>query len=350
VRVAVAPPVAVAERVPVPVPVPVPVLAVVGEPEVVLDRAPVPVPNEVLVAREVRVAELVRVAAPVSVAEDRAVGVAVWVAVVPPVAGAGRGARGPGGRDARGGAGRVRGRRGGERRGRRLCRRGGGRGGLCWPWAVAGSACAVVASAVRVNVAAGCRWPRRWARSVAACSPGAAASTASTAPILAVCHGIRSRPGRWGPPLASGLRPSEHAEPNRREQTPIKVPPKARPGPARVRLQRRVAVGSPSGAPARAGTRGKAARGPPEPGEDLDLGRAAPSAGRVVPPACVSGVVGAAPRGILVAADSRAGRRGRRRAMATRRVAVMTGGGDCPGLIAVIRAAVQVGCERYGWG
>jgi len=35
--------------------------------------------------------------------------------------------------------------------------------------------------------------------------------------------------------------------------------------------------------------------------------------------------------------------------MATRRVAVMTGGGDCPGLNAVIRAAVQVGCERYGW-
>jgi phosphofructokinase-like protein len=35
--------------------------------------------------------------------------------------------------------------------------------------------------------------------------------------------------------------------------------------------------------------------------------------------------------------------------MATKRVAVMTGGGDCPGLNAVIRAAVQVGCEKYGW-
>lgn len=31
------------------------------------------------------------------------------------------------------------------------------------------------------------------------------------------------------------------------------------------------------------------------------------------------------------------------------KVAVMTGGGDCPGLNAVIRAVVHVGIERYGW-
>jgi 6-phosphofructokinase 1 len=35
--------------------------------------------------------------------------------------------------------------------------------------------------------------------------------------------------------------------------------------------------------------------------------------------------------------------------MTVRRVAIMTGGGDCPGLNAVIRAAVHVGKERYGW-
>jgi 6-phosphofructokinase 1 len=31
------------------------------------------------------------------------------------------------------------------------------------------------------------------------------------------------------------------------------------------------------------------------------------------------------------------------------RVAIMTGGGDCPGLNAVIRAAVKVGVHKYGW-
>ena len=35
--------------------------------------------------------------------------------------------------------------------------------------------------------------------------------------------------------------------------------------------------------------------------------------------------------------------------MAVKRVAIMTGGGDCPGLNAVIRAAVRVGKEHYGW-
>ncbi len=35
--------------------------------------------------------------------------------------------------------------------------------------------------------------------------------------------------------------------------------------------------------------------------------------------------------------------------MAVKRVAIMTGGGDCPGLNAVIRAAVRVGCDRHGW-
>jgi 6-phosphofructokinase 1 len=35
--------------------------------------------------------------------------------------------------------------------------------------------------------------------------------------------------------------------------------------------------------------------------------------------------------------------------MGVKRVAVMTGGGDCPGLNAVIRAVVHVGRERYGW-
>ncbi len=35
--------------------------------------------------------------------------------------------------------------------------------------------------------------------------------------------------------------------------------------------------------------------------------------------------------------------------MSIKRVAIMTGGGDCPGLNAVIRAAVRVGIERYGW-
>ncbi|MEM9188283.1 MAG: ATP-dependent 6-phosphofructokinase [Myxococcota bacterium] len=32
-----------------------------------------------------------------------------------------------------------------------------------------------------------------------------------------------------------------------------------------------------------------------------------------------------------------------------KRVGIMTGGGDCPGLNAVIRAAVRVGARRYGW-
>ena len=35
--------------------------------------------------------------------------------------------------------------------------------------------------------------------------------------------------------------------------------------------------------------------------------------------------------------------------MSVKRVAIMTGGGDCPGLNAVIRAAVRVGKERFGW-
>ncbi len=35
--------------------------------------------------------------------------------------------------------------------------------------------------------------------------------------------------------------------------------------------------------------------------------------------------------------------------MSIKKVAVMTSGGDCPGLNAVIRAVVHVGCERYGW-
>jgi ATP-dependent phosphofructokinase / diphosphate-dependent phosphofructokinase len=35
--------------------------------------------------------------------------------------------------------------------------------------------------------------------------------------------------------------------------------------------------------------------------------------------------------------------------MSVKRVAVMTGGGDCPGLNAVIRAIVKVGKDRYGW-
>ncbi len=35
--------------------------------------------------------------------------------------------------------------------------------------------------------------------------------------------------------------------------------------------------------------------------------------------------------------------------MSVKKVAVMTGGGDCPGLNAVIRAVVHVGIERYGW-
>jgi phosphofructokinase-like protein len=35
--------------------------------------------------------------------------------------------------------------------------------------------------------------------------------------------------------------------------------------------------------------------------------------------------------------------------MSVKRVAVMTGGGDCPGLNAVIRAIVHVGIERHGW-
>lgn len=35
--------------------------------------------------------------------------------------------------------------------------------------------------------------------------------------------------------------------------------------------------------------------------------------------------------------------------MSVKRVAITTGGGDCPGLNAVIRAAVQVGKNKYGW-
>jgi 6-phosphofructokinase 1 len=35
--------------------------------------------------------------------------------------------------------------------------------------------------------------------------------------------------------------------------------------------------------------------------------------------------------------------------MAVKKVAISTGGGDCPGLNAVIRAIVRVGKERYGW-
>ena len=35
--------------------------------------------------------------------------------------------------------------------------------------------------------------------------------------------------------------------------------------------------------------------------------------------------------------------------MANKRVAIMTGGGDCPGLNAVIYGAVRVGVARYGW-
>jgi 6-phosphofructokinase 1 len=35
--------------------------------------------------------------------------------------------------------------------------------------------------------------------------------------------------------------------------------------------------------------------------------------------------------------------------MAKKRIAIMTGGGDCPGLNAVIRAAVKVGIDNYGW-
>ncbi len=35
--------------------------------------------------------------------------------------------------------------------------------------------------------------------------------------------------------------------------------------------------------------------------------------------------------------------------MAKKRVAIMTGGGDCPGLNAVIYGAVRVGIARYGW-
>ncbi|MEM1414902.1 MAG: ATP-dependent 6-phosphofructokinase [Myxococcota bacterium] len=35
--------------------------------------------------------------------------------------------------------------------------------------------------------------------------------------------------------------------------------------------------------------------------------------------------------------------------MAIERVGILTGGGDCPGLNAVIRAAVRVGVGRYGW-
>jgi phosphofructokinase-like protein len=36
-------------------------------------------------------------------------------------------------------------------------------------------------------------------------------------------------------------------------------------------------------------------------------------------------------------------------AMSVKRVAVMTGGGDCPGLNAVIRAIVNVGKQKHGW-
>ena len=35
--------------------------------------------------------------------------------------------------------------------------------------------------------------------------------------------------------------------------------------------------------------------------------------------------------------------------MAVKRVGIMTGGGDCPGLNAVIRAAVRTGIQKYGW-
>jgi len=35
--------------------------------------------------------------------------------------------------------------------------------------------------------------------------------------------------------------------------------------------------------------------------------------------------------------------------MTVKRVGILTGGGDCPGLNAVIRAAVRVGAGRYGW-
>jgi len=35
--------------------------------------------------------------------------------------------------------------------------------------------------------------------------------------------------------------------------------------------------------------------------------------------------------------------------MTVRRVGIMTGGGDCPGLNAVIRAAVKVGIKKHGW-
>ncbi len=35
--------------------------------------------------------------------------------------------------------------------------------------------------------------------------------------------------------------------------------------------------------------------------------------------------------------------------MTIRRVAVSTGGGDCPGLNAVIRSLVKTGVRRYGW-
>ncbi|HJL18412.1 MAG TPA: ATP-dependent 6-phosphofructokinase [Sandaracinaceae bacterium LLY-WYZ-13_1] len=35
--------------------------------------------------------------------------------------------------------------------------------------------------------------------------------------------------------------------------------------------------------------------------------------------------------------------------MSVKRVAITTGGGDCPGLNAVIRAVVRVGKEKYGW-
>ena len=35
--------------------------------------------------------------------------------------------------------------------------------------------------------------------------------------------------------------------------------------------------------------------------------------------------------------------------MGVRNVAIMTGGGDCPGLNAVIRAAVKVGIQKYNW-
>ena len=35
--------------------------------------------------------------------------------------------------------------------------------------------------------------------------------------------------------------------------------------------------------------------------------------------------------------------------MAIERIGILTGGGDCPGLNAVIRAAVRVAIGRYGW-